>query len=69
VPSTRKAIGRTFAAGRSDVPVEGEGTVSRALEGDLNGRRHQRFVLRLASGQAVLVAHNIEDVWEHSRLG
>jgi hypothetical protein len=34
--------------------------VSRVLPDDLNGRRHQRFVLRLASGRTLLVAHNID---------
>jgi molybdopterin converting factor small subunit len=42
------------------VQVEGEGSVIRLLQDDLSGRRHQRFILRLASGQTVLVAHNID---------
>ena len=54
------SIGRAFAAGASDVPVEGEGTVSRVLADDLNGHRHQRFIVQIASGQTVLVAHNID---------
>lgn len=53
-------IGRAFASRASDVQVEGEGKVTRVLPDDLNGRRHQRFVVRLASGQTVLVAHNID---------
>jgi Protein of unknown function (DUF3465) len=53
-------VGRAFASGASDVQVEGEGRVTRILPDDLNGRRHQRFVIRLASGQTVLVAHNID---------
>jgi hypothetical protein len=40
--------------------VEGEGVVSRILADDSDGDRHQRFILRLASGQTVLVAHNID---------
>ncbi|MET0646076.1 MAG: DUF3465 domain-containing protein [Pyrinomonadaceae bacterium] len=54
------AIGRAFASQSSGVQVGGEGTVSRVLSDDLNGRRHQRFIVRLASGQTVLVAHNID---------
>jgi hypothetical protein len=54
------AIGRAFARQSSGVQVRGEGTVSRVLSDDLNGRRHQRFIVRLASGQTVLVAHNID---------
>jgi len=54
------AIGRAFDAGTSGVQVEGEGVVMRILADDLEGGRHQRFILRLASGQTVLVAHNID---------
>ncbi|HLM56373.1 MAG TPA: DUF3465 domain-containing protein [Pyrinomonadaceae bacterium] len=53
-------IGRAFKNRRSDVQVEGEGVVTRILADDTSGRRHQRFILRLASGQTVLVAHNID---------
>lgn len=52
--------GRAFAAGTSDVQVEDEGTVSRRPAEDLNGRRRQRLIVRLASGQTVLVAHDID---------
>ncbi|HEX7038229.1 MAG TPA: DUF3465 domain-containing protein [Pseudomonadales bacterium] len=40
--------------------VEGAGEVVRLLPDDRDGSRHQRFVLRLDSGQTVLVAHNID---------
>ena len=53
-------IGRAFASGRSDVQVEGEGTVVRVLPDDLDGPRHQRFIVQLASGQTLLMAHNID---------
>ena len=53
-------LGRAFTSGASNVEVEGEGRVARVLPDDLNGRRHQRFVVRLASGQTLLVAHNID---------
>ena len=53
-------IGRAFNAGTSDVQVEDEGTVTRILEDDLDGSRHQRFIVRLTSGQTVLIAHNID---------
>ena len=54
------AIARAFASRASDVQVEGEGTVIRLLPDDLNGSRHQRFIVELASGQTLLVAHNID---------
>jgi hypothetical protein len=49
-----------FEQRRSDVQVEGRGTVERVLPDDNDGSRHQRFILRLAHGQTVLVAHNID---------
>ena len=52
--------GRAFANGVSDVQVEDEGRVARLLPDDLSGRRHQRFIVRLASGQTLLVSHNID---------
>ena len=53
-------IARAFASGTSDIQVEGEGTVTRLLPDDLNGSRHQRFIVQLASGQTLLVSHNID---------
>lgn len=53
-------IRRAFNTGTSHVQVEGEGVVTRILADDLAGSRHQRFVARLASGQTVLIAHNID---------
>jgi len=44
----------------SDIQVSGSGNVSRILSDDNKGSRHQRFILRLASGQTLLVAHNID---------
>jgi Protein of unknown function (DUF3465) len=54
------AIGRAFANRTSGVQVEGEGAVLRLLSDDLNEPRHQRFIVELASGQTLLVTHNID---------
>lgn len=54
------AIEQAFANRRSDVLVTGEGRVTRILADDMDGARHQRFVVELGSGQTVLVAHNID---------
>jgi hypothetical protein len=64
-PSASSAAGSDLAASafkehRSGVRIDGEGVVDRVLSDDENGGRHQRFVLRLASGQTLLVAHNID---------
>jgi hypothetical protein len=45
---------------RSDLQVTGAGTVIRILSDDNDGGRHQRFIVELASGQTLLIAHNID---------
>ena len=62
------AIGRAFASRASGIQVEGEGTVVRVLPDDLNGSRHQRFIVELASGQTLLFAHNIDIASRVDRL-
>ncbi|WP_426369887.1 DUF3465 domain-containing protein [Pseudocolwellia sp. HL-MZ7] len=45
---------------KSDVQVQGVGTVVRILSDDNKGSRHQKFILKLSSGQSILIAHNID---------
>jgi hypothetical protein len=45
---------------RSDLQVQGAGTVTKVLRDDLEGSRHQRFILTTDTGQTLLVAHNID---------
>jgi len=45
---------------QSDVQVQGEGIVTKILPDDLEGSRHQRFILGLSTGQTLLVAHNTD---------
>ena len=59
-PLVDEPIGRAFASRASDVQVEGEGKVIRLLADDLDGSRHQRFIVQLASGQTLLITHNID---------
>ena len=49
-----------FSSRRSDVQVRGSGIVKRTLPDDNEGSRHQKFILSLANGHSVLVAHNID---------
>lgn len=49
-----------FERRASDLWVEAEGAVIRLLADDEVGSRHQRFILRLASGHTLLVSHNID---------
>jgi hypothetical protein len=55
-------IEAAFNNQRSDVQVQGQGQgrVVRILSDDNDGSRHQRFILELDSGQALLIAHNID---------
>ena len=53
-------IAQAYANRQSNLQVRGEGIVRRVLSDDNRGRRHQRFILELASGQTLLVAHNID---------
>lgn len=53
-------LGQAFDANKSDIQVKGSGKVIKLLPDDNKGSRHQRFILRLNSGQTLLVAHNID---------
>lgn len=55
-----EAVLEAFRARRSDVLVNGAGRVTKTLPDDVEGDRHQRFILELPSGHTVLVAHNID---------
>lgn len=48
-----------FEAGRSGEMVTVEGVVERVLPPDDDGSPHQRFIVELASGQTLLIAHNL----------
>jgi cold shock CspA family protein len=54
------AIGNAFRSSTSGVQVADTGLIVRVLPDDSVGARHQRFILRLASGQTLLIAHNID---------
>jgi hypothetical protein len=54
------ALSDAFRRQQSHVQVGGEGQVVRILSDDVNVPRHQRFILKLSSGQTLLVAHNID---------
>jgi molybdopterin converting factor small subunit len=53
-------VQQAFKQRQSDVQIEGEGRVLKVLADDNKGSRHQRFILKLSSGQTLLVAHNID---------
>jgi uncharacterized protein DUF3465 len=56
----RRAPTRPEGELRAGAHLEGEGSVVRVLPDDNQGSRHQRFIVRLASGRTVLIAHNVD---------
>ncbi|HVO44880.1 MAG TPA: DUF3465 domain-containing protein [Steroidobacteraceae bacterium] len=43
-----------------NVEVCGRAVVDRVLRDDLEGSRHQKFIVRMADGQTLLIAYNID---------
>ncbi|XQD08311.1 DUF3465 domain-containing protein [Neisseria sp. LNP16475] len=58
--SAEQILQQAFENQESDIQVKGAGTVLKTLPDDNQGTRHQRFILKLSSGQTLLVAHNID---------
>jgi len=54
------ALENAFKSKQSDIQVGGSGKVIKILPDDTQGRRHQKFILKLNSGQTILIAHNID---------
>lgn|SRR5210317_740702 len=54
------ALQNAFANRESDIQVKGAGKVTRVLSDDLEGSRHQRFIVMLGSGDTLLISHNID---------
>jgi hypothetical protein len=59
-PDGDKLLAAVFAEAQSNVQVYGTGTVISILSDDLNGSRHQRFIIELKSKQTLLISHNID---------
>jgi Protein of unknown function (DUF3465) len=51
---------QAFLNKQSGLQVQGRGVVKRLLSDDVNGDRHQRFILRLGNNQTLLIAHNVD---------
>ena len=63
-----RILARAFKLKTSGFRVKFHGTVIRKLPDDTFGIRHQKFVVRLDSGQTLLIAHNIDLVPRVSHL-
>ncbi len=55
-----RMIVAAFEEGRSGIVVQSAGVAQRLLPDDQEGDRHQRFILKLASGHTLLLSHNID---------
>jgi hypothetical protein len=53
-------IANAFSNHESNLQVSGQGVVIKLLPDDDNGDRHQKFIVKLSSGQTLLIAHNID---------
>jgi hypothetical protein len=51
---------QAFNSRRSGLQVQGQGKIYKLLSDDNQGGKHQRFLIRLGTGQSLLVAHNID---------
>ncbi len=64
-----RILARAFKMKTSGFMVKFHGTVIRKLPDDTVGSRHQRFIVRLDSGQTLLIAHNLDLAPRVSHLG
>ncbi|HDZ9145566.1 TPA: DUF3465 domain-containing protein, partial [Vibrio cholerae] len=49
------ALQQAYQSQQSDLQVQGFGQVAKVLPDDNDGSRHQKFILKLNSGQTLLV--------------
>ncbi|HLP82684.1 MAG TPA: DUF3465 domain-containing protein [Nitrosomonas sp.] len=59
-PDGDTLLASVFAEAQSNVRVYGTGVVIALLSDDLNGSRHQRFIIEFKSKQTLLISHNID---------
>ncbi len=55
-----RILKRAYRLHQSEIQVRFSGKVIVLLPNDEDGSRHQRFIVELASGQTLLIAHNID---------
>ena len=59
-PDSDELLAQLFEGGQSNVQVYGSGVVTSILSDDLDGSRHQRFIIELKSKRTLLISHNID---------
>jgi len=58
--SISQSLQDAYTNHRSDIQIKGSGVVIKRLPDDNKGSRHQKFLLKVATGQTLLIAHNID---------
>ncbi len=58
--SDDQRMAEAFAKQISDIWVESKGTIEKILPDDREGSAHQRLIVRLSTGQTILLSHNID---------
>lgn len=60
IAQTDSVLARAFENHLNGVQVQGQGRVTKILADDLQGIRHQRFIVQVGPEQTILIAHNID---------
>ncbi len=58
--NSKRLVETLYAKQQSDTIIEITGKVIKLLADDIEGSRHQKFIVKLASGHTLLVSHNID---------
>jgi len=59
LPSSDQVL-QAYTGKKSNIQVQGSGTVIKLLADDRRGSQHQKFIVRVASDLTILIAHNID---------
>jgi len=60
VPEVQSTLEQAIQQQRSNVQLEVSGTVYKLLADDLEGHRHQKFLIKTANEHTLLIVHNID---------
>ena len=60
ISTQKNTIEHVVQQQQSNVQLEVTGKVIKLLADDLQGSRHQKFIIKLANGQTILASHNID---------
>jgi hypothetical protein len=69
INSSKNDSSETFNLRNTGSQSTGAGVVIRILPDDNKGSRHQKFILKMPSGQTLLIAHNIDIAPRINSLG